>query len=78
MKRRTMKRRRNVRKMKQLGGGISDFFGNIQKRLFGDKSGEQNVTFTPPMEDVEGTPVRSNQVVPTSYGGKLRRTRKRH
>ena len=72
MKKRMSKRSRNVRKMKRVGGGIGDFFGNIQKRLFGDKSGEQNATFTPSMDNVQGTPVNSPQ-----SGGKLRRTRRR-
>lgn len=88
MKRRTMKRRRNVRKMKQHGGsGFTDFFGNITNKIgsiIGNKSNqpreeldeivERDITIKPRQEYNNN----SNQVVPMSYGGKLRRTRKRH
>ena len=84
---RTMKRRRNVRKMKQHGGsGFTDFFGNITNKIgsiIGNKSNqpreeldeivERDITIKPRQEYNN-----SNQVVPMSYGGKLRRTRKRH
>jgi len=76
--------------MKQHGGyGLTDILGNITNNIgsiISNKSNQsrevqlnqtiQSDTRTKPQPDNNNN--NSNQVVPTNYGGKLRRTRKRH